>query len=447
VDNFSDNERLKGTAWGRCVMMRAGLTVLLLAFLLSTPVFSQGLPPGEPEAVGMSSDRLRRLDSVMQSFVDEGRLPGVLTMIARHGRVVHFETCGMRDIEAGKPMEKDTIFRIYSMTKPITSVAVMMLCEEGRFQLDDPVSKYIPELEGLRVYVSGTTENMETAECRQLMTIRHLLAHTSGLTYPFFGEKPVELLYQESNVMDPQSTLSDMIDKLSRIPLRHHPGEAWNYGVSHDVLGYFVEVVSGMPFDRFLSERIFGPLAMKDTGFYVPKDNLDRLAALYGPAENGGIEKKEDPFFGSSYATAPRLLAGGGGLVSTATDYMRFAQMLLNGGELEGVRLLSPKTVGLMMINHVAEHLVPFPKGFPGVDGIDLVGQGFGFGVSVVMDVAGTGIPGSEGLAYWGGAANTAFWIDPREDLIFMVWTQYRPLLYAELEKRSQVLAYQALVE
>jgi CubicO group peptidase (beta-lactamase class C family) len=318
------------------------------------------------------------------------------------------------------------------------------------------VSKFIPEFENLEVYESGTVENMHTTDLERPVSIRHLLCHTSGLTYGFFDNTPVGELYRELNVFDAQSTLKDMIVKLGKIPLLHQPGSNWNYGVSHDVLGYLVEVLSNQSLDQFLAERIFVPLKMKDTGFFVPKEKLDRFASLYGPAEGGGLRKLEgsmgnlpveSSFADGSDPELPLFLYGGGGLLSTASDYMRFAQMLLNGGELEGERLLSPKSVELMMTNHVPEKLVPFPKGFPGVDGLDLVGQGFGFGLSVVLDVTKTGILGSEGLAYWGGAANTSFGIDPEEELIFMVWSQYRPLLYEALQKRFQVLTYQAVVD
>ena len=354
-------------------------------------------------------------------------------MIARHGQVVHFETYGMMDREAEKPMQRDAIFRIYSMTKPITSVAVMMLYEEGRFQLDDPVSKYIPEFKDLKVYAEGTSENIQVAPLERDITIRHLLTHTSGLTYGLFSNTPVDSLYLKAEVLSNEGTLQDMIDKLSHIPLLYQPGSTWHYSVSLDVLGYLVEVLSDMPFDQFLALRIFQPLGMKDTGFYVPEDKVHRFAANYGPDENGGITVIDKPTT-SAFAKPTRFFAGGHGLVSTASDYIRFAQMLLNGGELEGTRLLGRKTVEFMMTNHLPEELVVSP------------GAGFGLGFAVITDVVKTGILGSEGLSFWAGYANTYFWIDPQEKLITMVWAQFIPAGYYQLASEFQVLTYQAIV-
>lgn len=409
------------------------LAVLLLVACQDTNTTQAGLPSTTPEKVGLSSERLQRIGPVMQRYVQENKLAGLLTMIARNGQVVHFETYGMMDREAGKPMQRDAIFRIYSMTKPITSVAVMMLYEEGRFQLDDPVSKYIPEFKDLKVYAGGTSGNMQVTPSEHDITIRHLLTHTSGLTYGFFSNTPVDSLYLKAEVLSNEGTLQDMIDKLSHIPLLYQPGSTWHYSVSLDVLGYFVEVLSGMPFDQFLVQRIFQPLGMKDTGFYVPKDKVHRLGANYGPDENGGITVIDKPTT-SAFAEPTRFLSGGGGLISTASDYIRFAQMLLNGGELEGTRLLGRKTVEFMMTNHIPEELVVSP------------GVGFGLGFAVYTDVVKSGILGSEGVSFWSGAANTFFWIDPQEDLITMVWTQFMPHGYYPFAFEFQVLVYQAIV-
>jgi CubicO group peptidase (beta-lactamase class C family) len=295
------------------------------------------------------------------------------------------------------------------------------------------VSKYIPEFKDLKVYASGTSGNMQVAPLERDITIRHLLTHTSGLTYGLFSNTPVDSLYLKAEVLSNEGTLKDMIDKLSHIPLLYQPGSTWHYGVSIDVLGYFVEVLSDMPFDQFLAQRIFQPLDMKDTGFYVPEDKVHRFAANYGPDENGGITVIDKPTT-SAFAKPTRFFSGGGGLVSTASDYIRFAQMLLNGGELEGTRLLGRKTVEFMMTNHLPEELVVSP------------GVGFGLGFAVITDVVKTGILGSEGLSFWLGAANTYFWIDPQEELITMVWTQFIPAEYYPLANEFRVLAYQAIV-
>ncbi len=411
------------------------LAVLLLVACQDTNTTQAGLPTTTPEKVGLSSERLQRIGPVMQRYVQDNKLAGLLTMIARHGRVVHFETYGMMDREAEKPMQRDAIFRIYSMSKPITSVAVMMLYEEGRFQLDDSVSKYIPEFKDLKVYTEGTSGNMQVVPLERDMTIRHLLTHTSGLTYGFFSNTPVDSLYLKAEVLSNEGTLQDMIDKLSHIPLLYQPGSTWHYSVSIDVLGYLVEVLSDMPFDQFLAQRIFQPLGMKDTGFYVPEDKVHRFAANYGPDENGEITVIDKPTT-SEFAKPTRFFPGGHGLVSTASDYIRFAQMLLNGGELEGTRLLGRKTVEFMMTNHLPEELVV--SWFPGA--------GFGLGFAVITDVVKTGVLGSEGLSFWAGAANTYFWIDHHEELITMVWTQFMPTGYYQLPSEFLVLTYQAIV-
>ena len=299
-----------------------------------------------PETVGVSTERLDRIRPVMQSYVDKGNLPGFLTVVARKGKIVHFEPIGMRDVENAKPVEADTIFRIYSMSKPITSVAVMMLYEEGHFQLGTSVSRFIPEFKNMKVYNEDQTEILDA---KKDIKIKHLLMHTAGFTYGW-GGKPVDKRYRELKVLASGSTLSDMARKLSEIPLVHEPGEKWTYGVSTDVLGYLVEVVSGMPFEDFLQSRLFGPLGMEDTGFSVPSEKVDRFAALYRPNKENGMDRVgEAPLAKDDVSFFP---SGGGGLVSTAGDYMRFAQMLLNGGELDGIRILGKKTVELMRYPH-----------------------------------------------------------------------------------------------
>ena len=375
-----------------------------------------------PEAVGVSAERLERIRPVMQGYVDDGNLPGFLTVVARHGKIVHFETIGMRDVENKKPVEPDTIFRIYSMSKPITSVAVMMLYEEGRFQLGTPVSQFIPEFKNMKVYNEDQTEILDA---KKEITIKHLLMHTAGLTYGW-GNKPVDALYKEAKIREPGSTLVDMVEKLGKIPLVHEPGERWTYSVSTDVLGYLVEVVSGMPFEEFLQTRIFGPLGMVDTAFSVPLEKADRFAALYRHNRREGLMKRvggDAPLAKDDLSFFP---SGGGGLVSTAADYMRFSQMLLNGGELDGVRILGKKTVELMRYPHHDDW--------------------FGLGFAVVTNKEPPNILESVGNFSWGGAAATTFWIDPQEELIGLLMTQLLNNRFP-FQQQFKVLTYQALTE
>jgi CubicO group peptidase (beta-lactamase class C family) len=393
-----------------------------------------------PEQVGLSSTRLGRIGSVMQAYVEQGKYAGIVTMIARRGQIAHFECFGMMDVEAGAPMQSDTIFRIYSMTKPITSVAVMMLYEEGQFQLNDPVSKFIPEFQNTKVFVNRTELGLELADPEREMTIRDLLTHTSGLSYGSDQDSPVDALYREATQkVGGDLTLEGMVRELVKLPLAYQPGSAWRYSVSTDVLGYVVEVVSGLSFDAFLEQRIFEPLGMVDTGFHVPEEKITRFVTVYGPAEGGGLKVIDTPAT-SEYAKPPSYLSGGGGLVSTATDYMRFAQMLLNRGELDGTHLLGRKTIELMTTNHLPSTLLPFAVGTDPVNG-----YGFGLGWKVLMDVTQAKILGSEGTYGWGGAASTEFWVDPEEELVGLIMVQFMP--YYPLVEEFQVLAYQAIID
>ncbi len=414
----------------------------LLPFLFgfNPPVISQGLPTATPEEVGISSKRLERINTLMQHYVDEKKLAGAVTLVARRGKIVHFERFGMMDIEANQPMQLDTIFRIYSMTKPITSVAVMMLYEEGRFQLNDPISKFIPELKGLKVVKNVTASGIELVEAEREITIRDLLIHTSGFPYGF-GDGPVDQMYQKAKLLAPDSTLKEMVQKLGVIPLVHQPGTKWEYSVSTDVLGYLVEVVSGKPLDLFFEENIFKPLGMKDTGFYVPKEKIARFAANYGPDETGRIKVIDEPKT-SPFSSPRRFLSGGGGLVSTVSDYLRFAQMLLDGGELNGARLLGRKTIELMTTNNLPNELIPIQLG-----GTPLEGYGFGLGFSVLVDVARSQELGSEGSFGWAGAATTLFLIAPKEELIAIAMTQFMPYDHYPVFKEFRVLTYQAIVD
>ena len=387
-----------------------------------------GLPRAAPEDVGMSTSRLGRIAPVMQHWVDAGKIPGALTMIAREGKLVHFEKFGAQDVATVKPIAFDTIFRIYSMTKPITSIAVMMLYEEGHFQLSTPVSEFIPAFKDMQVY---TEDGATIVDADPEMTLKHLLTHTSGIIYGGDGAHPIHQRYKEANFYG--GDLANMAEKLGQIPLAFRPGNWWSYGMSTDVLGYVVEVVSGMPFAEFLETRIFEPLGMVDTAFSVPEQKADRYATLYEPSEDGGIQViKNAPVSSGPLRFHP---SGGAGLQSTAADYLRFCQMLLNGGEFDGARLLGSKTVELITMNHITDDWQPLERS----------GCGFGLGFAVVTDVAETHSPGSEGTYSWGGLASTTFWIDPVEELIGILMTQL--IGDSPFHAQFKVLTYQAVVD
>lgn len=413
----------------------------LLILWLATPVLAQELPVAAPEEVGLSSEGLERIAPAMQQYIDKNKLPGIITVVARGGKVVHFQTVGMMDVDAKQPLRRDAILRFYSMTKPVTSVAVMMHYDKGKFRLDDPVSGYIPELKGLKVYGTDDEGNVQLHKPQREMTIRDLLRHTSGLTYGAFGNSPVDQMYREAGVLRDAGTLENMIDKLAELPLLFEPGTRWHYSVSTDVLGRLVEVLSGMPLDEFFAERIFEPLDMKDTGFFVPPEKLERFATNYGPMPGGkGIRAIDLPKT-SRYAEPTTFYSGGGGLVSTARDYMRFCQMLLNRGELEGARLLRPETVNLMTSNHLPEELVPI-----GLGPIRLQGMGFGLGFAVRVEAGPDDPAGSVGEFGWGGAASTNFWIVPREGIVGLALTQHMPLANQYNEKFKDIV-YSAIEE
>jgi CubicO group peptidase (beta-lactamase class C family) len=400
------------------------------------------LPTATPESVGISSERLDRLHKGMQAYVDRREAGGIVTLVAREGKIVDVHATGFQDIESRKPMQTDTIFRIASMSKPITSIAAMMLEEEGKLFLTDPVSKFIPAFKGQRVIADGGT----TVAARREITIRDLLAHRSGLSYGFLNGGPVGDAYRKAGVTDglttTSMTLQEGIDKLAAQPLMVQPGSAWNYSLSDDVLGRVVEVVSGLSFDAFLRERIFKPLGMTDTAFDVSDAKWPRLATVYSPDASGGIRPMKDPeAFGNtqmsplaSYKTPKRYFSGGAGLTSTARDYARFAQMLLNGGSLDGARLLSPKTIELMTASHTSD-----------LPAAGLIGPGaqWGLGFKVVTDVAATLTHGSVGMYGWSGIYGTTFWVDPKERLVAIMMVQRYP--GSTVAAGFQPLVYQAL--
>ncbi len=385
-----------------------------------------------PEQVGLSSERLGRIRPVIQRYVDEGKYAGVITLVARHGKVAYLDCVGMMDRDAGKPMKEDTIFRIYSMTKPITSVALLMLYEEGRLRLNSPVADFIPGFANVKVYAEPL------AELERPVTIRNLLTHTAGLSYDAEDGDPVGVLYHKADIWADDPLLADFVARILRLPLAHQPGTIFRYSVALDVVGYLIEIISGMSLDRFFRERIFEPLGMVDTGFYAPVEKHERLATLYH-WENGLVEKPD--ILGVHGAQADRFLSGGAGLVSTMSDYYRFTQMLLNGGELDGTRLLGRKTVELMSSNHLTPEIIR-------ASGDALwPGHGFGLGVARMMEVPRYGESGSVGMYTWGGAASTGFWIDPREDLIAILMTQLIPYGTFPSIDDFHTLTYQALVD
>jgi CubicO group peptidase (beta-lactamase class C family) len=413
----------------------------------------------KPETVGMSSARLARLDEVMKRrYVDSGYLPGMLTHVWRKGHLVHTGMCGYMDIERGKPMREDAIFRIYSMTKPITAVALMMLVEEGLIGLDDPVHGYIPAWQNLGVYASGMPSLLAdappsfiTTPTLRPMKIVDLATHTSGLTYGFMMRSAVDAAYRQAKVADRQTNggLPEMIEQLARIPLDFSPGTAWNYSVSIDVLGYLVEKLSGMSFGDFLRTRLFEPLGMNDTAFWVPDDKTERFTSCYQPETGGTGLKLQDDARESTYAKPPRLESGGGGLVSTAQDYLRFCRMMLNAGTLDCGQILSPKTVALFSLNYLPEGREIADIALPGMfSESGYAGVGFSLGCGVNVNVAKTRLPGSLGEYFWGGAAATAFWIDPKEELTVVFMTQ---VIGSEarltLRRDLRTLVYSAITE
>jgi len=391
----------------------------------------------KPEAVGISSEKLAAIDPAVETFVKDGKIAGAIAMVARKGKVVHAKAYGKRVIDGDKPMQLDTIFRFYSMTKPVTSVAAMILVEEGKLELDAPVAKYLPQLAGVRVYVSGEGDDVKTEKPRRAMTIRDLHRHTAGLTYGLFGNTPVDRMYHFAGVL--RGTSAEMVDRLAKIPLVYHPGEHWVYSVGEDVLGRVIEVVSKKTLDEFFAERIFAPLDMKDTGFSVPGDKMGRFAASYGPNGGGGLRVVEGVGLMTPYRRPPQMFSGGAGLVSTARDYLRFAQMVLNGGELDGVRILKSATVEAMTKNQLPESAMPI-----GIGPAKRTGVGFGLGFAVRVAESGLEPAGRVGELGWGGVASTHFWISPRDDLIVIALSQYQP--YSDrLERALKPIVYDAL--
>ena len=421
-------------------LARAAAALLLVAFVLA-PAFAAEpeLQHAKPADVGMDPAGLKKLNEAMHGMVDDGKLAGVVTTVSRKGKVVHFDAYGKRDIENGLPVEQDTIFRIYSMTKPIVGVALMTYYDEGRFTLDDPVSKFIPEFADLKVAkADGPDGNPITEDADHAMTMRELMNHTAGLTYGLFSRSQVDTLYTKAGIItDPNQNLKDMIDKLAEIPLRQQPGSMWHYSVAVDVQGYVLEVLAGKPLDEVLNERLFEPLGMKDTAFWVEPGRADRFSRIYTPNAEGKLVSPPN----GQYLQKPKFLSGGGGLVSTAMDYMRFAQMLANGGELDGVRILKPETVKLMHADHLPDGVTDMGPLYRG--------NRFGLDFSIVTDPhPATDHERAKGEYWWYGIGGTWFGINPIQDLVVVGMIQSRDFQASSAARfASKRLAYEAIVD
>jgi CubicO group peptidase (beta-lactamase class C family) len=407
---------------------------------------------GKAKRAGFSGERLDRIGQHLQEkYVGPGQIPGAITRIWRRGELAYDGMVGSMDLERGLPMREDAIFRIYSMTKPVTSVALMMLVEEGRIGLDDEVATYIPSWKNLAVFVGGVPGAFMTSPVKRPMKVIDLFTHTAGLTYGFLARTNVDAAYRKRKVaeMVQEGGLDAMVEELAALPLEHSPGDNWNYSISIDVLGYLVQKISGMPFGEFLRTRLFEPLGMTDTAFFCPPGKLDRFTSCYAQKPDGTVVLQDDAQ-ASTYANPPALESGGGGLVSTVGDYLRFSRMLLNGGELDGVRVLSPKTVALFSLNHLPGNREMTDMGLaPGLfNEAGYAGIGFSLGCGVTIDVAKTRLPGTVGEFFWGGAAATAFWVDPKEEMTVVFMTQVlQSLHHIGLRRDLRTLVYSAMTE
>ncbi len=436
-------------SFSRIVLTTLAVSVGLPAALAQQPPRPAiGLTVSSPESVGFSSQRLERLHALMQQAVDQKQIAGIVTILARHGKIVDYRAYGQRDMATGAPMTKDVIFRDYSMTKPVTGVAMMILYEQGKWLPSDPISKFIPEFAHLKVYKGVDADGKPIlVDPDHAPTMRELMSHTAGFTYGFFGSTPVDKMYRDAHLFDSKD-LHEFIEKLAQLPLLYQPGKGWTYSMSMDVEGYIVEKLSGEPLPAFMGDQIFKPLAMQDAGFYVPTGKRDRFSAVYTTGPNGELVAAAASSSGRStdYAAEPTMPSGGGGMVSTAADYYRFAQMLLNGGQLDGKRILAPATVKLMTSNHVPAELLTGQYGI----GYQVMRPGFGYGYNcaVVFDPAEANLPEGKGTFFWDGAAGTWFWVDPTNDVVFigMIQRMLGPGS-PNLEYESRSAVYGALVD
>lgn len=400
----------------------------------------------KPEQVGFSAERLERItEHLTRNYIEPGKIAGCQTLVARHGEVAYFRSLGQMDRERDKPMMDDTIVRLYSMTKPITSVALMMLYEQGAFQLNDPVSRVIPAWRDQQVWVSGEGDAMVTEPPVRPMTFRHVLSHTGGLVYGW-NDHPVDRAYHAAGIgQRAGETLETFVQKLAAAPLRYQPGERWMYSFSTDVCGYLVQALSGRPFDQYLREEIFEPLGMKDTAFSVAPEKLERFAANYQRAPDKSLTRIDDPET-SAYRAEPTFFSGGGGLTGTIADYHRFCEMLRRGGELDGVRILGPRTLKLMTKNHLAGGRDLTQMALGAFSETANEGVGFGLGFAMTLSEVDTGALG-EGDYYWGGAASTIFWVDPTEDLVVIFTTQLMPSATFNFRGQLKNIIYSAIID
>jgi CubicO group peptidase (beta-lactamase class C family) len=398
-----------------------------------------------PKRAGFSAERLNRItDHLDRNYIEPGKIAGCQTIVARQGEVAYFKSFGLMDRERRKPMSDDAIFRIYSMTKPITSIALMTLFEQGHFQLNDPVSRFIPQWRGHQVWVSGEGEKMELAAPVRPMTMRNVLGHTGGLTYGATNH-PVDRVYRAQGVQRAGETLASFVDKLARVPLRYQPGEHWMYSFSTDVCGYLVEAISGKRFDRYLEETVFEPLGMSDTSFSVAPKKAARLAANYQREPDKSLKLIDDPA-DSPYLKEPAFFSGGGGLTSTTADYLRFCEMLRRGGELDGERIIGSRTLEMMHKNHLAGGRDLMQTAIGAFSETAYEGVGFGLGFATTLGEVEAGSIGA-GDYYWGGAASTIFWVDPREDLVVIFMTQLMPSATFNFRGQLKNIIYSALVD
>jgi CubicO group peptidase (beta-lactamase class C family) len=423
--------RLNDPRFGRL----AGAFAMLVALLCNASVFAKDFPSTKPEAVGMSSERLARIDKAMQAAIDQQRIAGAVIIIARHGRVAYNKAFGMADKEVGRAMRTDDMFRLYSMTKPAVSVALLTLYEEGKFQLNDPLERFIPAFKDVKVFVRiDESGKMVLEEARRKPTVQDVFRHTSGLASGL-GRGPVNERYRELGLLMGQITsVRQEVEALATVPLEYQPGERWLYGLSHDVQAYLVEYFSGMPLDRYLKQRVFDPLRMKDTAYGIPPDRAARFANSYGPDKDGKLEVRETATTGT-YSRFNTIPLGTLGLSSTAMDFVRFGQMLLNGGELDGTRVLGKKTVELLRQNHLPENVRMSPAN----------ASGYGLGFSVALSAAAQGNMISPGTFGWSGAATTKFYIDPVEDMVAVFFAQRSPS-DDRVMNEFQTLMYQSIV-
>lgn len=400
-----------------------------------------------PADVGMSKERLDRIHSWAGGYIDSGKLPCAITAVMRHGQLVYVDTQGFQDVENQTPIATDSLFRIFSMTKPITSVAAMMLYEQAKFQLDDPVSKYIPQFKDLRVWKCGTGNDMTTEPAASQITIQQIMTHTSGLTYAFMDpDSPLNEIYSEKDLdfNAKGSPLSEWISHVASTPLAFHPGTQWNYSIATDVLGHLIEVISGQTLEEFIQQNILKPLGMTDTGFSVPESDIARFTSVY-KYKNGGRMSRMETAEDSQFRGEINRFQGGGGLISTASDYLRFQTMMLNLGELDGIRILGPKTIEFMTRNHMPGDLASM--GQPKFGEVSFHGVGFGLGVAVMLDPAKAQLLASTGEYNWGGAASTAFWNDPQEDVSVVFLTQLYPSDTYPLRREIRTLVNQAIMD